>query len=48
MLPDKKLPILDEWHTPNILKQFNYKNWKDSIINLHDPDKNKNLNSNFY
>ena len=43
-----KIPNLNEWHSLNILKHFGEKNWKDSILNLHAPNKNKDLNSNFY
>ena len=43
-----KIPNLNEWHSLNILKHFGEKNWKDSILNLHNPDKNKNINSSYY
>ena len=31
------LPDLDEWLSDRILKKFNYINWKQSVIQLHDP-----------
>ena len=40
-----KIPNINEWHSSSILKHFGEKNWKDSILSLHDPKKNKNLNS---
>ena len=33
-----KLPILNEWHSKNILNKFNDINWNDSIIELHKPE----------
>ena len=43
-----QIPNLNEWHSSNILKRFDGASWKDCIINLHNSNKNKNLNSNFY
>jgi len=43
-----KIPNLNEWHSLNILKHFGEKSWKDSILNLHNPDKDKDINSNYY
>ena len=31
------LPDLDEWLSDRILKKFNYIDWKQSVIQLHDP-----------
>ena len=43
-----QIPNLNEWHSSNILKRFGEESWKDCILNLHDPNKNKNLNSIYY
>ena len=43
-----KIPNLNEWHSLNILKHFGEKSWKNCIQSLHNPSKNKNLNSDFY
>ena len=43
-----QIPNLDEWHNLNILEKFGKNSWKDCVLNLHNPNKNKNLNSNFY
>ena len=34
----ENLPILDEWHSTNILRKFNHINWNDSIKELHKPE----------
>ncbi len=44
----ENLPILDEWHSPNILKKFNNINWNDSIKELHRPENIGNYKKNFY
>ena len=43
-----KLPILDEWHSNNILKKFNYVNWNESIKEIHKSENIGNYKSNFY
>ena len=43
-----QIPNLNEWHNLNILEKFGKNSWKDCVLNLHNPNKNKNLNSNFY
>jgi len=43
-----QIPNLHEWHSLKILEQFGGKSWKDCIHNLHNPNKNKDMNSNFY
>ena len=43
-----KLPILDEWHSNNILKKFNYVNWNESIKEIHKSENISNYKSNFY
>ena len=35
------LPDLDEWLSDEILKKFNYISWKDSILQLHNPNNLK-------
>ena len=42
------LPILNEWHDPDILKIFNNESWNDAIVKLHDPKNIDNYKSNFY
>ncbi len=44
----ENLPILDEWHSKEILKKFNNVNWNNSIKELHDPENIGKYNSNFY
>ncbi len=43
-----KLPILEEWHSDNILKKFDYINWNDSIKELHKSENIGNYKNNFY
>ena len=43
-----KLPILDEWHSENILKKFNNISWNDSIKELHKPENIGKYKKNFY
>ena len=42
------LPILDEWHSMNILNKFDNINWNDSIKELHKPENIGNYKNNFY
>jgi len=42
------LPILNEWHNDEILKNFGKESWNSSIIKLHDPVNIANYKSNFY
>jgi len=42
------LPILDEWHSKEILKKFNNESWNNSIVKLHDPNNIEDYKSNFY
>ncbi len=44
----ENLPLLDEWHDADTLKKVGNKNWKDSILNLHDPKNASDLKSSFY
>ncbi|MDC3087689.1 ATP-dependent DNA helicase RecG [Candidatus Pelagibacter sp.] len=43
-----KLPILDEWHSNNILKKFNYISWNNSIKELHKSENIGNFKDSFY
>jgi len=43
-----KLPDLEEWHSPEIIKKIGNVRWKDAITNLHDPKINQNSRSPFY
>ena len=42
------LPEINEWYENDFTKKMNFMSWKESIINLHKIDQDKNLNSNFY
>ena len=42
------IPNLDEWHNPRILKLLGDKGWRECIVSLHDPNKNKDINSKLY
>ena len=44
----KNLPEIDEWHSNNILKKFNYVSWNDSIKKLHKPENIGKFKENFY
>jgi len=44
----KKLPFLPEWHDENIMKNFDNKNWRESILLLHDPKIKQNFQSNYF
>ena len=44
----ENIPNLDEWHSPHILKLLSDKGWKECIVSLHDPNKNKDINSKLY
>jgi ATP-dependent DNA helicase RecG len=43
-----KLPILNEWHSNEILNKFDNINWNDSIKKLHEPKNIGNYKKNFY
>ena len=43
-----KLPILDEWHSKELLKKFNGISWNESIKELHEPQNQGNYKDNFY
>ena len=42
------LPQIDEWHSKEILKKFDFISWKDSIKKLHDPENIGKFKENFY
>ena len=42
------LPKIDEWHSKDILKKFNYINWNNSIKELHRPENIGKFKENFY
>ena len=42
------LPIIDEWHSENVLKKFNNISWNDSIKKLHNPDNIGKFKEKFY
>ena len=44
----KNLPILNEWHSQNILEKFDNESWNNSIIKLHDPKNINKYKTNFY
>ena len=44
----KNLPQIDEWHSKDILKNFDNIGWNDSIKKLHDPENIGKFKENFY
>ena len=42
------LPKIDEWHSKDILKKFDYVSWNDSIKKLHKPENIGKFKENFY
>ena len=42
------LPLLDEWHSREILKKFDFITWNQSIKDLHNPDNIGKYKKNFY
>jgi len=44
----EKLPVLDEWHSQNILKKFDYISWNKAVQNLHEPENIGNYKKSFY
>jgi len=43
-----KLPLLDEWHSKEIIKSFGNLSWNNSIIELHKSDNIGKYKDNFY
>ena len=44
----KNLPKIDEWHSKDILKNFDNIGWNDSIKKLHEPENIGKFKENFY
>ncbi len=44
----KNLPEIDEWHSKDILKNFDSIGWNDSIKKLHEPENIGKFKENFY
>ena len=44
----KNLPKIDEWHSKDILRKFDYIGWNDSIKKLHEPENIGKFKENFY
>jgi len=44
----KKLPSIPEWHDKNTMKNFDNKNWRESILHLHNPKIKQDLQSNCF
>ena len=40
-----ELPFIEEWHSQSFIKKMGFFNWNKSMLNLHDPALNKDLNS---
>ncbi len=43
-----ELPILDEWHSNQIVKKFGNLSWNNSIVELHKPENIGKYRDNFY
>ncbi|MDC3204210.1 ATP-dependent DNA helicase RecG, partial [Candidatus Pelagibacter sp.] len=43
-----KLPVLDEWHSNEIIKKFGNLSWNKSIVELHKPENIGKYKDNFY
>ncbi len=44
----KNLPVLDEWHSNEIIKKFGNLSWNNSIVELHKPENIGKYKDNFY
>ena len=44
----ENLPLLNEWHSKNILQKFDNISWNDAIKDLHKPENVGNYKKNFY
>ena len=42
------LPDIPEWHDKNFIIKMNFLSWKKSLIEMHNPKKKVDLNSNIY
>ena len=43
-----RLPLLDEWHSKDIMKKFNNMSWNNSIKELHKPENIGNFKEHYY
>ncbi len=43
-----KLPVLDEWHSDEIMRKFGNLSWNNSIVELHKPENIGKYKDNFY
>ncbi len=43
-----KLPVLDEWHSNEVIKKFGNLSWNNSIVELHKPENIGKYKDNFY
>ncbi len=43
-----KLPVLDEWHSTEIVQKFGNLSWNNSIVELHKPENIGKYKDNFY
>ncbi len=43
-----KIPNLDEWHPDEIIKEFKFESWRDSILKVHNIKEDIDINSKFY
>ncbi len=44
----KNLPDINEWHNESFLKIMKFPKWKDSILDLHKPNGEREINSNSF
>ena len=44
----KELPKMDEWHDISFIKKMKFFDWKTSILELHNNEKAKDINSKYY
>ena len=44
----KALPDIPEWHDKNFINNMNFLSWRKSLIEMHNPKKEVDLNSNIY
>ncbi len=42
------LPEVEEWHDKKIIQKFGFKSWKESILKIHNPEKNIDLNNKYF
>ena len=44
----ENLPDIEEWYDEDIIKKFNFLDWKNSLKNIHEITEEVKLNSQFY